>query len=75
MHYMLEITKRKGGVLLHTNVRTMVPVLVTVTVHIRAQKRDSLTINFTVTNRSVKQEEAGTHISDVRASIYDYCRE
>lgn len=72
---MLEINKRKGGVLLHTKVRTVVPVLITVTVHTMAQKIDSLTMNFTITNRSIKQREAETQTSDVRACAYDYCRE
>lgn len=69
---MLEINKRKGGVLLHTKVRTVVPVLITVTVH---KKTDSLTMNFTITNKSIKQREAEKHTSDVRACAYDYCWE
>lgn len=58
---MLEITKRKAGVFLrlYTNEQTVVSVLISVTVHTRAQKRDSLTMNFTVTNRSINKTGRG----------------
>lgn len=67
---MLESAKRKAGVFLplHTKVITVVPVFISLTVNTKTQIRDSLTMNFTVTNRLINYIEGKGDASDSRAS-------
>lgn len=53
---------------LHTKVITVVPVLISLTVDTRTPIRDSLTMNFTVTNRLINNTEGRRDASDARAS-------
>lgn len=67
---MLESAERKAGVFLplHTKVITAVPMFISLTVDTKTQIRDSLTKNFTVTNRLINNTERKGDASDSRAS-------